>query len=61
MWEVLSRCAFLEHGLCLDLQEFEFDQIVIRRQITQAGKRFAGIRLAIVVDKPSRRERLVKE
>ena len=59
MREVLSRCAFLEHGLRLDLQEFEFDQIVIWRQVAQAGESFAGIGFAIVMNEPSRRERLV--
>ena len=61
MREVLGRCAFLEHGLRLDLQEFEFDQIVIWRQVAQAGESLAGIGLAIMMNEPSRRERLVQE
>ena len=59
MREVLGRCAFFEHGLRLDFQEFEFDQIVIWRQVAQAGESFAGIGFAIVMNEPSRRERLV--
>jgi hypothetical protein len=59
MWEVLSRRALLEHRLCLDFQELELDQIVVFRQVTQAGECLAGFGFAVVMDEPSGREGLL--
>lgn len=58
MREVFSYRALLEHRLRLDLQELELDQVVVLRQITEAGKSLAGFGFAVVVHKPSGRERL---
>lgn len=60
MREVFCCRALLEHGLRFDLQELEFDQVMVWRQVAQAGECLAGIGLAVVVNEPSRRERLLQ-
>ena len=58
MREVFGYRALLEHRLSLDLQELKLDQVVVFRQVTEAGKSFAGLGFAVVVDEPSGREGL---
>ena len=58
MWEVFGYRTLLEHRLRFDLQELKLDQVVVFRQITEAGESLAGLSFAAVVDEPSGRERL---
>lgn len=58
--EVLGCRALLEHRLCLDLQELKLDQIVVLRQVTEAGESLPGLSFAAVVNEPSRREGLLE-
>jgi hypothetical protein len=58
MREVFGCRTLLEHRLRLDLQELEFDQVVVFRQVAEAGESLASLSFAAVVDKPSRREGL---
>ena len=60
MREVLGCRALLEHRLRLDFQVLELDQIVILRQITEAGESLASLSFTAVVDEPSRREGLTR-
>lgn len=53
MREVFGYRALLEHRLRFDLQELKLDQIVVFRQVTEAGESLAGLSLAAVVDEPS--------
>ena len=58
MREVFGYRALLEHRLRFDLQELKLDQVVVFRQITEAGESLAGLSFAAVVDEPSSREGL---
>ena len=57
MWEVLSRCAFLEHGLCLDLQEFQLDELVVGGEVSERSQVASRFVLASMVYQPSWGER----
>lgn len=56
--EVLGCRTLFEHRLRFDLEEFKLDQVVVLRQVTEAGESLAGLSFAAVVDEPSRREGL---
>lgn len=58
MREVFGHRALHEHRLSLDLQELKLDQVVVFRQVTEAGESLAGLSFAVVVDEPSGREGL---
>ena len=47
---LLRSGALLEYRLCFDLQELQFDEFVIFRQVSQTGQHMAGLGFAAVVD-----------
>lgn len=54
--ERLGNGALLKHGLSLDLEELEFDQLVVRGKITERGEVLAGLVFPVVVHQPTRRK-----
>ena len=52
--EVFGNRALLEHRLRLNLQELKLDQVVVFRQVAEAGESLASFGFAAVVNKPSR-------
>ena len=54
---MLGNGAFLEEGLSLDFEEFEFHQFVILRETAEGGEHLSSFSFTIVVDEPTRGER----
>ena len=54
--ELLGDAALLEQRLCLDLEELELDELVVRGEVSEVGEHGTGLLLAPVVEQPARGE-----
>ena len=55
--EVCCHSPFLEDGLCLDLEELKFNQLVVERHVAELGQSSTSLFLSVVMDEPTGRER----
>ena len=57
MRESFSNTALLEHGLCLDFQEFQLDELVVGGEVSERSQVASRFFFASMVYQPTWRER----